>query len=111
MSAPLAVVRSVLCLALMGCAAGCGQAGSSGDAADKESAAVPVAPPDMARVEAPVAAEPQHAYGGILIVEDDPAVRTVVAREMEKTGRRIFSCPDGAAARSLLLATPERSSC
>ena len=44
MSAPLAVVRSVLCLALMGCAAGCGQAGSSGDAADKESAAVPVAP-------------------------------------------------------------------
>ena len=50
----------------------------------------------------------QHPFGGILIVEDDPGVRAVVAREMEKTGRRIFCCADGAAARSLFAATPER---
>ena len=36
------------------------------------------------------------------------AQRSLVAREMEKTGRRVFCCADGAAARSLFSATPER---
>jgi CheY-like chemotaxis protein len=49
-----------------------------------------------------------HPYGGILVVEDNPGVRALVAREMEKLGRRVFCCPDGATARSLLAATPER---
>lgn len=63
---------------------------------------------DPALIPAPELNGSQHPFGGILVVEDDPGVRTVVAREMEKTGRRIFCCADGAAARSLFAATPER---
>lgn len=70
-------------------------------------AALPEATP-AAEIQAPQPAPVQHPFGGILIVEDDPGVRAVVAREMEKTGRRIFCCADGAAARSLFAATPER---
>jgi len=56
----------------------------------------------------PATAPADHPFGGIVIVEDDLSVRNVIAREMEKTGRRVFCCADGAAARSLFAATPER---
>ncbi len=52
--------------------------------------------------------EEEHAYGGVLILEDDRSIRNMLASELHKTGRNIFTAPDGASARSLLEATPER---
>lgn len=70
-----------------------------------EAAARGAKPP---QAPSPAPQEQAHPFGGIVIVEDDPSVRSVVAREMEHTGRRVFCCADGAAARSLFAATPER---
>jgi hypothetical protein len=52
--------------------------------------------------------EEGHAFGGILILEDDRSIRDMLACELRKTGRNIFTAADGASARSLLEATPER---
>lgn len=59
----------------------------------------------------PTAHEPTpvgHRYGGALLLEADVAVRELLSRELKATGRAVFACADGAAARSFLLATPER---
>jgi DNA-binding response OmpR family regulator len=50
----------------------------------------------------------RHQYGGILILESDPVLRSLLAHELEKTGRNILTAADGAAARSLFMATPDR---
>ena len=55
----------------------------------------------------PVAAD-RHGFGGILILEDDPSIRSIVSGELRATDRNIFACTDGASARSLFTATPER---
>jgi hypothetical protein len=51
---------------------------------------------------------PRHRFGGVLVLESDPAVRAMLAVELKAAGRAIFACADSAAARSLLEATPER---
>ena len=56
----------------------------------------------------PVEAELPHQYGGVLILEDDQFIRSMMAHELGATGRNIVSCVDGASARSLIEATPER---
>ena len=56
------------------------------------------------RVNAPS----RHHFGGILILEDDRSVRELLAMELGRSGRNILTCTDGAAARSLIEATPER---
>lgn len=77
--------------------------------------AVPSAPVGVAAAEAPplpepvvVLPRPTHRYGGVLLLEGDPAVRAMVAAELKTSGRAVFACADSAAARSLLQATPER---
>lgn len=55
----------------------------------------------------PVAVD-RHGFGGILILEDDPSIRSIVSGELRATDRNIFACTDGASARSLFTATPER---
>lgn len=49
-----------------------------------------------------------HEFGGVLVLEDNPSIRSMVANEVERLGRKIFSCVDAASARALLEATPER---
>lgn len=49
-----------------------------------------------------------HEFGGVLVLEDNPAIRNMMATEIERLGRKIFSCVDAASARALLDATPER---
>ncbi len=49
-----------------------------------------------------------HRYGGALLIESDPTIRSMLASELRATGRAVFACADGAAARSLMQATPER---
>lgn len=56
----------------------------------------------------PGAQTPIHRYGGALVLESDPAVRAMLGRELKATGRAVFACADGAAARSFLEATPDR---
>lgn len=51
---------------------------------------------------------PRHRYGGALVLEADPTIRAMLASELKATGRAVFACADGAAARSFLAATPER---
>lgn len=55
----------------------------------------------------PPAAE-RHDFGGVLVLEDDPSIRAIVSGELKATDRNIFACSDGASARSLFTATPER---
>jgi len=66
--------------------------------------AAAAAPAEPADVPAPAG----HRYGGALLLEADAAVRDLLSRELKATGRAVFACADGAAARSFLLATPER---
>lgn len=49
-----------------------------------------------------------HLYGGALVLEADPAVRAMLARELKASGRAVFACADGASASSFLQATPDR---
>jgi CheY-like chemotaxis protein len=49
-----------------------------------------------------------HRFGGVLVLEDDPIVRGMITQELRGTGRNVVTCADGAAARSLMEATPER---
>jgi CheY-like chemotaxis protein len=50
----------------------------------------------------------KHRYGGVLVIEEDAGVRSMLAAELKAQGRAVFACPDGAAARSLIQATPDR---
>lgn len=60
-------------------------------------------------VELPrVEPEAPHKFGGVLILESDPAVRSLISHELRALGRKMVSCVDGASARELLEATPER---
>lgn len=52
--------------------------------------------------------QPTHPYAGVLLIEDDPEVRALLASELKACGRSVFACPDSVAARTLLAATPER---
>ena len=52
--------------------------------------------------------EPPHRFSGVLILENDPELREMLAHELGPTGRKLVTCVDGAAARSLIEATPER---
>ena len=47
-------------------------------------------------------------YGGALVLESDPALRAVLARELKASGRAVFACADGASAHTFLEATPDR---
>ncbi|MCA8975214.1 MAG: response regulator, partial [Planctomycetes bacterium] len=49
-----------------------------------------------------------HHFGGVLVLEDDPELREMIAYEIRGTGRKLISSVDGASARSLIEATPER---
>lgn len=72
---------------------------------------LPVASTTLAVPAPPTEHEPApagHRYGGALLLEADAAVRDLLSRELKATGRAVFACADGAAARSFLLATPER---
>jgi len=50
----------------------------------------------------------RHAFGGVILLESDPTLRAMLATELKANGRAVFACADGAAARTLLQATPER---
>ena len=50
----------------------------------------------------------EHAYGGALVIESDPALRAVLARELKATGRAVFVCADGESAHTFLKTTPDR---
>ncbi|MCR9246680.1 MAG: hypothetical protein NXI31_16730 [bacterium] len=50
----------------------------------------------------------RHAFGGTIVVEADPGVRAMVARELRATGRPVFVCSDGSSVRTFLEATPTR---
>jgi len=70
---------------------------------------LPAAPPEETAAPAPDSDPPaRHDFGGALVLETDPAVRHMVGRELERTGRQVFLCADGVAARALWRATPER---
>ena len=67
------------------------------------SEAPPIAP------EEPIVELPRtHRYGGVLVIEEDASVRTMLTAELRAQGRAVFVCPDGASARSLIQATPDR---
>lgn len=51
---------------------------------------------------------PKHGFGGALLLEPDPTVRAMVARELKAAGRAVFACADGTSARTFLETTPER---
>ena len=55
----------------------------------------------------PIAVD-RHGFGGVLVLEADPSIRAIVSGELRATDRNIFACTDGASARSLFTATPER---
>lgn len=74
---------------------------------------LPAAPAATAPAPAEIVAPPslpprRHAYGGALLLEGDPAIRSMLAGELKAAGRAVFACADGAAACSFLSATPER---
>ncbi|MCB9877896.1 MAG: response regulator [Planctomycetes bacterium] len=50
----------------------------------------------------------RHDYGGALVLESDPSLRAVLARELKASGRAVFTCADGASAHTFLQATPDR---
>jgi len=56
----------------------------------------------------PPARRPRHLYGGVLILEEDPEIRNMIASELAPSGRKLVTCVDGASARSLIEATAER---
>jgi hypothetical protein len=77
---------------------------------------LPVAIPAIVGEAQPAMAEPSgddpevlaHRYGGALVLESDPALRQVLARELKASGRAVFACADGASANTFLEATPDR---
>ncbi len=74
-------------------------------AGDAEDTATTVPTP----LDLPDEGEPAgHRYRGALVLEADPSVRAMLASELKASGRAVFACADGAAARSFLEATPDR---
>lgn len=67
----------------------------------------PVATPHVLPTDLPPA-PPHHPYGGVLLLESDPAVRAMLSAELKAAQRAVFVCADPAAAATLLAATPER---
>jgi len=65
----------------------------------------PVMPP---AADSPLPMLDRNRFGGVLVLESDPTVRTMLASELKACGRAVFACADGAAARSLMQATPDR---
>jgi CheY-like chemotaxis protein len=63
---------------------------------------------DAPCLDTPAVPEHPHQYGGVLVLEDDPEIRELLATELGRTGRNVVTCVDGASARSLIEATPER---
>lgn len=63
---------------------------------------------EAAQAEPVVTIPRAHRFGGVLVLEEDANVRSMLATELKAQGRAVFACPDGAAARSLIQATPER---
>ena len=57
---------------------------------------------------ATVPVAPDHAFGGVMILENDPSIRAFLGQEIARHGRNIMSIGDGAAARALFERTPER---
>lgn len=49
-----------------------------------------------------------HEFGGVLVLERNASIRSMIATEVERCGRKILTCIDAASARVLLEATPER---
>ncbi len=56
----------------------------------------------------PLAAGAEHQFGGALLLETDPTVRAMVARELKASGRAVFACADTASVRAFLTTAPER---
>jgi DNA-binding response OmpR family regulator len=50
----------------------------------------------------------EHAFGAVLLVDDDPLVRSLCSDILGDQGFRVFPCADGASARALFERTPER---
>lgn len=63
---------------------------------------------DATSEEIPQPARAAHHFGGVLIMESNPTIRDMLARELAKTRRNVIACADGMAARTLFEATPER---
>ncbi len=49
-----------------------------------------------------------HSFGGVLIMECNPSIRDLLAREVRNTNRNVIACADSVAAQTLFQATPER---
>ncbi|MEZ6036057.1 MAG: response regulator [Planctomycetota bacterium] len=62
----------------------------------------------LANAESEDSEPERHDYGGALVLESDPSLRAVLARELKASGRAVFTCADGASAHTFLEATPDR---
>jgi hypothetical protein len=78
------------------------------DATTAEPVVAPAAPVSAPALAPPTAPAARHSFGGVLVLESDPSVRSMVASALKESGRAVFACADGAAARSLMQATPDR---
>jgi CheY-like chemotaxis protein len=82
--------------------------------ADAKAQATATTPADTIYATKPGTEEPEdylaisHHFGGALVLESDPALRAVLARELKASGRAVFACADGASAHTFLQATPDR---
>jgi hypothetical protein len=65
------------------------------------------APPDQDPPQFYGPHEP-HPFGGVLILEGDRLIRSMLCHELERSGRKLFTCTDGVSARVLFERTPER---
>lgn len=73
------------------------------------SAAPAAAPTAPSTADGPPIPPPAaHGFGGALLLEPDPTLRAMVARELKASGRAVFACADSASARAFLETTPER---
>ncbi len=72
-----------------------------------EPAPAPTPPPATAETS-PIPPPVAHGFGGALLLEPDPTLRAMVARELKASGRAVFACADSASARAFLETTPER---
>lgn len=80
------------------------------DEAKLENGEEPIDPPTASASHDPTLPPPpiRHRFGGVIVIESDAAVRSMLATELKAHGRSVFACPDGGAARALLQATPDR---
>lgn len=56
----------------------------------------------------PTIPPPTDGFGGALLLEPDPAIRAMVARELKTAGRSVFACADSNSARAFLENSPQR---